>query len=185
MVCGFLPARMAFPIIASVLCGKKMNISNKILMQSLADFVPGHDSSIIREALEQSGDSLKTKLVDILSRLDCTEIPTPSNMRRLLISIAKYILQGKPLGILLTMRSGVPKCYQSFWQQFSMDKLYRLYKALSASPSSVLQSVSEPDFVNAAEERVYQFLRTYITKYEGRGGKTLPQICNWKCCADI
>ena len=61
------------------------------------------------------------------------------------------------------MHSGVPVCYHSFWHQFNMDKLFRLYKALSASPSSVLQSVSEPDFRNAAEERVYHILRTYIT----------------------
>ena len=80
-----------------------------------------------------------------------------------MISIAKYTFQGKPLGILLTMRSGVLVCYHSFWQQFNIDKLFRLYKALSASPSSVLQSVSEPEFMNVAKERVYQFLKTYIT----------------------
>ena len=36
-------------------------------------------------------------------------------------------------------------------------KLFRPYKALSASPSSVLQSVSEPDCMNVAQERVYNF----------------------------
>jgi len=80
-----------------------------------------------------------------------------------LITVAEHTFQGKPLGILFTMRSGVPACYHNFWQQFDVDKLFRLYKALNASASSVLQSITEPEAMNAAEERMYQFLRTYIS----------------------
>ena len=53
-------------------------------------------------------------------------------------------------------------CYHGLWYQSNVNKLFRLYKALSANPASVLRSVLEPDCMNAAEDRVYQYLRTYI-----------------------
>ena len=169
MVCGFVPIRLAFPIIAYVLCGTEVNISDKVMLESLVEYVPTYDRCTLRDAITHSGDcfdvKIKTSLIDILSRLGCTEIPTPLNIKRLLTSVAKHIFLCKPLGMLLKMRAGVPACYNRFWWQFDIEKLFRLYKALNASTLdlSVLQSIAEPEAMNCAEDRMFQFLKTYIT----------------------
>ena len=87
MVCSFLPVRLAFPVIAAILCGPNVELSNDVYLESLLDFMSTHDSSLIREALkeEKFSSSLTCILLTILSRLDCTQVPTPVNMKQLLI----------------------------------------------------------------------------------------------------
>jgi len=167
MVSGFLPVRLAFPVILYVLCGPQVIISDSILLESLVDYVPTSDCKILEDAFKVTSgsydDEMRTSLIEILSRLGCTEIPNPRIIKGLLLRVAKHIFQGIPLGLLFTMRAGVPACYDSFWQQFGVEKLFRLYKALNASVKSVLKSISEPTAMNAAEDKVFKFLRTYIT----------------------
>ena len=112
-VCNFLPVRLAFPIIASVFHGTDIHIPDKVLLESLIDFVSVHDGSVLRDAtLYQSTPDfpvhMKSKLIDILSKLECTEIPSPSNIKLLLTNVARYQFAVKPLGLLYAMRSGVP-----------------------------------------------------------------------------
>ena len=167
MTSGFMPVKLAFPVVAYVLCGPEMIIRDSIFLESLVDYVPTSDCNILKKAFKVTDDcydeKMKTGLIDILSRLGCSEMPTPSNIKRLLISTAKHTFHGKPLGLLITMRAGVPACYHKFWQQFDIDKLFSIYKALNASVSSVLKSIMEPIAMNAAEDKVFKFLRTYIT----------------------
>ena len=69
----------------------------------------------------------------------------------------RLLVRGRPLGILHTMQFGIPVC-----SAFGSSKLFRLYKALSASVSSVLQSITESEGMNAAEDSVPVFEDGYI-----------------------
>ena len=61
-------------------------------MESFINYLTCHESSILREAIMQSTSSLskkmQSKLIDVLSRLGCTEIPTSSSIKRIIINIA-------------------------------------------------------------------------------------------------
>ena len=167
---GFLPVRIAFPVIAAVLHGLDIvdMISDAILLESFVDYLSTHESSILRDAIIVSEkDSvfspvMQSQLIDMLSRLGCTEVPNPVNIKRLVLNIARHQLLNKPLGLLFTFRSGVPIPHQSFWKQLSMEKLFQLYKALNASSSSVLKMVEEPEDMNSAQSRVFGYLTTFI-----------------------
>ena len=52
--CNFLPVRLAFPIIAMVLYGPNVNISENILLESLLDFVTVEDGKILRDVATES-----------------------------------------------------------------------------------------------------------------------------------
>ena len=167
MVCGYLPVRIAFPIIAAIVCGPNVQINEDTLLESFVDYLSTHDSSILKEALEQRTltkfiESMQTKLINMLSPLGCREIPIPSKIREIIQTIAHHEFIIKPLGILYAMRSGVPEEYHGFWNKFSIQKIFELYKALNANTSVVLAMIQEPDTMNAAEDRVFRYLKALI-----------------------
>ena len=51
MVCGFLPVRVAFPVVAAVLLGTDIVIPDNILIDTFVDFLASHESSILRDAV--------------------------------------------------------------------------------------------------------------------------------------
>ena len=164
IVCDFLPVRLAFLVIAAILHGPNVVLSDDVYLESLLDYISTHDISSIREALREKAftSSLTVILLAILSRLGCTQVPTPLNIRQLLIDAAKHQFKIKPLGALYSVYSGVPVQYQPFWRQFSTEKLFDLYKALNATPRAVLEMINEPECLNLAESRVYNYLWSFI-----------------------
>ena len=56
-------------------------------------------------------------LVDILSRMGCREIPNPTNLRRLIVQVAKHEFLTRPLGALYAFNSGVPATHHPFWNE--------------------------------------------------------------------
>ena len=93
MVCGYLPIRIAFPIIAAILLGPETNINNTILLNSLIDYVSSYEAGILREAVSKAdfSTSFQSKVLSILSRLGCMEVPKPSNIKELIMKIAKHL----------------------------------------------------------------------------------------------
>ena len=53
MVCGFLPVRLAFPVVAAVLLGPDVVIPDNILMESFIDYLACHESEVLRNAVLQ------------------------------------------------------------------------------------------------------------------------------------
>ena len=89
-------------------------------------------------------------------------MPSPSNIKQVVLRVARHLFLGKPLGALYALNSGVPIPYHSFWEQFSIDMLFRLYKVLNASTSAVLGLIEDPADMNPAEDRVFGFLLSFI-----------------------
>lgn len=165
--CNFLPMRLGFPMIGSVLYGPNVQISDKMFLESLIDFVSVDDGCILHEATASCAATdfqpiLKSRLIEMLGNLGCRKIPSPSNLKQLVISIAKYQFFVKPLGIIYTLRSRVPVGYHKFWTQLTVEKLFSLYQILNAKPSSVIKLINEPELMNASENRVYNYLVSFI-----------------------
>ena len=161
MVCGYLPIRIAFPVIAAILLGPEAKINCTILLDSLIDYVSLYEASILWEAVSKAdfSASFQSKVLSILSRLGCMEIPKPSNIKELIMKIAKHLFLIKPLGNIFALRSGILTCYLPYFKKFSVGKLLQLYQALNATPHSVLAILDEPVGMNAAEDRVFNFFR--------------------------
>ena len=164
LVSGFLPVRVAFPVLASVLLGPTTSIPDFINIESLLDYVAAHDCSVLRTALSQRTfpPHVTSQLIALLSRFECRQVPTKDNIENLVSSVARHHFLGKPLGVLYALHNGLPKPHKIFWSQFSVEKLFSLYKAMNATASSVLALLAEPEFENQAEARVYDYFKTYI-----------------------
>ena len=74
MVSGFLPVRIAFPVVAASLLGPSVQIPDEILVESLVDYLTTYESSILRDVIQSTSYSACTeaRLIEILSRLGCT-----------------------------------------------------------------------------------------------------------------
>lgn len=165
--CNFLPVRLAFPIIAAVLRGTDVNIPDWILSESLIDFLSEYDGATLHDAIQFKSapnfpNDQKSKVIGILSRYECSDIPTPFNLKALLISVAKFQFLVKPLGLLYAMRSGIPKIYIGFWEGYTIEEMFNFYRLLNATPSSVINLIQEPELTNDGESRVYNYLLSLI-----------------------
>jgi hypothetical protein len=98
--------------------------------------------------------------------MECREIPTPKNVRQLLIKVARYEFTVKLLGALYSLHSGVPRDYFPFFSKFSVNQLHDLYVALSVTPLSVLGMISECDDTDANYSRVLGYMKTFIGNLE-------------------
>lgn len=80
MVCGYLPVRIAFPVIAATLCGPSVKIPDAIILESFIDYLTTHESSILRDSIYQNvfSSQTQTQLINTLSRLGCTKVPFSS-----------------------------------------------------------------------------------------------------------
>ena len=79
------------------------------------------------------------------------------------------------------MNSGLPCLHQRFWDEYSVEKLYSLYKSLTANHEEVIKIIREPDTMNGAEERAYG----YLIKFVGSLKPEDLQGCLWFVTAQI
>ena len=169
MSSGFLPNRLAFPVLAYSLLGSDVDIPDSIIIDSFIDFVSTYENSIFREALlfSQNNEASFTpqmaeSLLNILSAMGCREVPTVHNIRQLVLQVARYELISKPFGSLLSLHRGVPSVYHPFLTGFSVQQLYELYKALNATPGSVISMIVDPVEATTNQLRVLGYLKTFI-----------------------
>ena len=165
---SFLPIRVAFPILATVLLGPSVKIQDMIIMDTFVDFVSSYEGKILKEALQESQtklsymEDLEKKLIEILSHFGCRQIPTPRNIRQLIRGIARHEFLVKPLGAIYALHSGVPAVHHEFWSQFSVGQLFKMYMALNATPDIVIDRIQEPEQSNSACSRVFDYLIRFI-----------------------
>ena len=55
----------------------------------------------------------------------------------------------------------VPVEYHVFWNDFSVKTLYELYKALNATPESIINVLTVPDDIDSNQSRVISYLKTF------------------------
>ena len=169
MSCGLLPNRLAFPVIACSLLGCNVLIPDAIIVDSFIDYVSNYESAIFREALviskkagAQFTSQLEDSLLTILGNMGSREVPTPRNIQQMIKQVARHELVVKPLGALMELHSGVPRAYTPFLHSYTVEEMYELYKALNATPGSVLRMIEHPDDMNASQSRILGYLKTMI-----------------------
>ena len=118
---GFLPIRVAFPVVAAILLGPSIEVPDT---GSFVDYISSYEGGILREALQIARsaissymEDLQGQLIEILSRFGCRQIPTPNNIQQLINGMARHEFLVKPLRALYALHSGVPQVHQGFWSQ--------------------------------------------------------------------
>ena len=154
---------------SSILLPPGGQLPENVLLETFVDCLSQHDDSIFKNAFEEikaGNKNLSTALqfntLSILGRYGCREMPNPSNLCRLISQVATFQFVMRPAMATSLMKSGIPDMHVPFWNSLSIGDLYLLYKALHASPSKVLELISEPNVANSSQEMVYGFLRDYI-----------------------
>ena len=160
LLTGFLPLRIAFPVLASLLLGPCTTTSSEVLIEAFIDSVSANDNRILRSALcaKEFNDKTTSELLTIISRYGCREIPRPSNLKQLLLQLAKYDFNTKPYAAIISMNHGIPSLHHSFWASLSVGDLWQLCIALGATPSKVIELIDEPECLTSNQSRIYGYL---------------------------
>ena len=87
--------------------------------------------------------------------MGCIQVPTKANLKEVVVLTARHLFLGKPLGVLYTIHSGVPKLLSDDDSEF-----FGLYKAINAR---VLDLIEEPSAMNSAEKRIFSYLITFVS----------------------
>ena len=164
LTCGYLPLRVAFPVIAAVLLGPLVIIPDSIILESFVDYLVEYEGQLLRCALQDLSlvPSQADKLLSFLSRHGCLEIPTPDNLIRIVTEVARCELTTKVLGATYAMHSGISEDDKCFWAQHGVADLYTLYKSLEVTHEKVLNMIAEPVEMSASQNKVFGFFVQYI-----------------------
>lgn len=164
---GFNPIRISFPSLLCVLRNDQSNICGEILLDAFKNTLNPVDAVVIKEAFACKSDSfaqdLLTKLISVFSRFDCLEVPKPSNLLHLCEESARSVqVYNKAVCSITEIAKGVPMQHRRFWNDYTIQGLYRVFVALSASSTKVTDSIKEPLIVSPAEQRVFGYLTQLV-----------------------
>lgn len=108
--CGFLPLKIAFPALATMLLGVRISIPNAFLVSTFVDSLNSYEQGLHKEGMDvkhEFSSDLQTKLVSIVSRFGGRELPTRSNIQQIVLQLAKYQFQVKPLPATIAINTGI------------------------------------------------------------------------------
>ena len=163
---GFMPTRIAFPVLATILLGSNVKVPSSILVESFAKCLSSFEAAVIKKALASADKDftpeVKASLIAILSQYGCRVCPNPETLPLQLASTAHFEFQVKPLAACCSIANGIPLDEKEFWKSYSVEQLYSLYLALNATPQQVLSILQEPDVENEHEARVFSYLKKFI-----------------------
>ena len=167
LLCGFLPLRLAFPTLIIMLLGENERVPESLLISTFIDSLNSHERTIVQSGLKLNGEvfpqDLLNKLIAIISRFEGRMVPTPKTFKKILGQLANFQFRVKPLQAALAAYTGIPDFERRFWESKTAADIHLLYFSLLATPAKVLSIIEEPEYMNAAEERVF----TYLTQMVG------------------
>ena len=93
------------------------------------------DAGVVREGFKYTDELsfpalLQTQLVDVLSSLDCREVPTPQCFHDIVHDVANYHLLRKPSSVISGTHAGIPQIHLPFWQGLECIEFFRQCKQL-------------------------------------------------------
>ena len=167
-ICGYLPVKIAFPTLAAILLGPATaaNVSQGVLLKSLANNLSTHQASTIKEAIQFKGrafpPTILMYLLEICSSFGSREVPQPTNIKSILLDVAKFEFLLKPATAISIMHSGISATHNVFWSQQSIDDLHDIYSTLTVSPARVLSMIEDPCCTTANRECMMSYLRQLV-----------------------
>ena len=162
---GYLPVRIAFPSLATMLLGQ-IDIPDKILVSSFADSLSSVECQLVKTCLTCNSSTfsvgVQSKLINLLSRFGSRHLPTPLSLHQQIVQVAKFEFLTKPIAAHIAIHSGISELERAFWNPISLEDLHSLYICLTATPDRVLDLMEDPECVNPAQERIYGYLEILL-----------------------
>jgi len=139
LVTGILPDRIVLPVLIASVLGPGVSMPDKVLVEAFADFLSTTERLTVKKALECPNSTFQAdKLISLLARFGCRQVPAPSTLLKMIIHTAKCEFLIKPAAALALMHSGIPSIHQEFWKQKSADEIFTLHCKQVASPEKVI-----------------------------------------------
>ena len=163
--CGFLPLKIAFPALSTMLLGVHVSIPNAFLVSAFMDSLNSYEQGLLKEGMDAKHEfscDLQTKLVSIVSRFGGRELPTRNNIQEIVLQLAKYQFQVKPLPATIAINAGIPDSQRVFWDSKTLADINLLYRSMVATPAKVIESIQEPESMNSGEQRIFTYLNQMI-----------------------
>ena len=160
--CGFLPLRIAFPALATMLLGVRVCIPNTFLVSAFVDSLNSYEQGLLKAGMDSKDEfacDLQTKLVAIVSRFGGRELPTRNNLKEIVLQLAKYQFQVKPLPETIAINAGIPDSQRVFWDSKTLADIYLLYRSMVVTPAKVIE---EPESMNSGEQRIFTYLNQMV-----------------------
>ena len=183
---GFLPVRVSFASLCTMLLGNEVVIPDSILIDSFVNYVSNREAAILQTALSSLSFSrnVVAKLADLLGAYNCFQVPCCGNLKDLLCKIAKCELIQKPLALLLMIHSGVTAEHSQFWKEQDVNTLYKLYCSMTCTAEKVLgHIVSEP--MSLIEQRTLRYFKQFVGNLSTKDLSTLLRfITGLPVCTD-
>ncbi len=164
IACGFLPVRIAFPTLASMLL-HPLDIPSEMLVETFRECLNPVDTDTLNEAISCRASfpqHLLNRLISMFSLFECLEVPKPSNLLKLCEQSARYTFLTKPFAVISEMRRGISRHHLQFWRNKGVQDLRQILLALSVNSVKVLNSIEEPLVLFPAEQKVFGYLTQYI-----------------------
>ena len=167
---GFLPARIAVPSLIGILLSACMDLPHNTLLDALMDYVSSNERRKLQSTLtyketeSKFPETLKGELISILSRLGCRVVPTPKNIAKLILGVAKYEFCCKPAAAISLINMGIPDEHKKFWKDTDVNGIACLYKCLTVTNDKVLALLS-CNCQSPVEERINGYLITLIGNF--------------------
>ena len=141
---GIFPNTISKVFMAALLAGKDV-LSADDYTGGLLDHVSGYDSLQFKSALEMStttavfSEEMSTFLLDFVSEYGVVQMPTPSSLQGILVSVAKTELIAKLSVALNEIRAGMFEGkFHKLWGNFRKAEVDYLYDKMRLTTSKVL-----------------------------------------------
>jgi len=95
------------------------------------------------------------------------KMPSPTNLRCLLIEVARHEMLTVPMKVLHFMHSGVPVSHRKFWEGFSVSDIHRVFTSINASPGQLIKSIdNKPEELSPESVSCFQLFADLHWQHE-------------------
>ena len=141
-----------------------INIHEETLLDSFLAILPIPDRDLITIALQKEifDPSIFDKLMEFYTLYRLHHLPTTTNLKQDMLSLARFKLILEPMSALTAMREGIPKSHMNLWKSMSVEGLSYLYSNLKVTNDKVLSTIAPLPVLRPEEHQVVYYLRTFI-----------------------
>lgn len=151
---GTLPLQISEAIIQQAVIGQ---VSEECLIQSFLTLLNEKERDILQQALLGVTPFQTEEVRDILSNYGATTIPSPSNLRAILLQVSQTELISKLFMYITKLREEMG----SFWDDVTADEIHAVYTICTPTHSNVLRNLAVT-VADQQEDRVSRWLTRYI-----------------------
>ncbi|XP_068737663.1 uncharacterized protein [Montipora capricornis] len=169
LMVGVFPTSLNKIFISALLVGKQ-HVSDQNFLEGFLDYISSYDSLRMQKILDENNSKALSNedtdfLVDFLSEYGVTKLPNASNLRAIVLSVAKTELWNKVVMAADAMKQGLCEgMLKELWLQVTNQSVFELYSSLRVTTEKVLSlvSVDNPSAMTKGQHIVYMYFRRYV-----------------------